>query len=81
LILGYFEYFYTYLFICFIIDQVVFTCHCKRYDPFKDKEETTDKNHYELVQFFGYFRPSSEIFHGDNSGILSPYSSEDDDQK
>lgn len=59
----------------------MFSCHCKRHDPFKDKEDVNEKNQFELVQFFGYFRPSSEIFQGDNSGILSPCSSEDDDQK
>lgn len=60
-------------------DQIVFSCHCKIHDPFK--EEINEKNQFELVQFVGYFRPSSEIFHGDTSGVLSPYSSEDDDQK
>ncbi|XP_025201591.1 circadian locomoter output cycles protein kaput-like isoform X2 [Melanaphis sacchari] len=57
-------------------DQIVFSCHCKRHDPFKDKEE---KNQYELVQFFGYFQPSSEIYHGNNLRISSPFNSEEDD--
>jgi len=65
----------------FILEQIVFSCHCKRLNPFKDKEEINEKNQFELVQFFGYFRPSSQIFHKDSNGVLSPYSSEDDDQK
>ncbi|XP_060863829.1 circadian locomoter output cycles protein kaput-like [Metopolophium dirhodum] len=61
-------------------DQIVFSCHCKRHDPFKDKEEINEKNQFELVQFFGYFQPSSEIYHGDNHRVSSPFSSEEDDQ-
>ncbi|CAH1723013.1 unnamed protein product [Aphis gossypii] len=57
-------------------DKIVFSCHCKRHDPFKDKEE---KNQFELVQFFGYFQPSSEIYHGNNLRISSLFSSEEDD--
>lgn len=59
----------------------MFSCHCKRHDLFKDKEEINEKNQLELVQFFGYFRPSNEMFHGDSSGVLSPYTSEDDSKK
>lgn len=72
---------FKYRLVYFFTDKIVFSCHCKRHDPFKDKDEINEKNEFELVQFFGYFRPSSEIFQGDNSGLLSPYISEDDDQK
>lgn len=81
----YFDYnfiiFLVFIIIIFVSDQILFTCHCKRHDPFKEKDEINDKNQYELVQFFGYFRPSSEIFRGDKSGVLSPFNIEDDDQK
>lgn len=59
----------------------MFSCHCKRNDPFKDKEETNEKNVLELVQFFGYFRPNNQIFQGDNSKVLSPYNNENDEKK
>jgi len=65
-------------FLFFTLDKIVFSCHCKRHDPFKDKEE---KNQFELVQFFGYFQPSSEIYHGNNLRISSLFSSEEDDLK
>lgn len=65
----------------FVLDQIVFSCHCKRHDPFKDKEEINEKNQFELVQFFGYFQPSSEMYQGDNLRTSSPFSSEEDDQK
>ncbi|XP_008186538.1 clock isoform X2 [Acyrthosiphon pisum] len=61
-------------------DRIVFSCHCKRHDPFKDKEEINEKNQFELVQFFGYFQPSSEIYHGDNLKMSSPFNSDEDDQ-
>ncbi|XP_050546594.1 circadian locomoter output cycles protein kaput-like isoform X2 [Daktulosphaira vitifoliae] len=57
-------------------NQVEFSCHCKRHNPFKNEDET---NLFELVQFFGYFRNSNDILHGD-SGIISSYSNDDDEQ-
>ncbi|XP_050443431.1 circadian locomoter output cycles protein kaput-like [Adelges cooleyi] len=62
-------------------NQVEFSCHCKRHNPFKNEDEIHEKNVFDLVQFFGYFRNSSEILHGNNSGVVSPYNNEQEEEQ
>lgn len=68
-------------FFSFVLDQVVFSCHCKIHDQFKNTEEVDENSQFELVQFFGYFHSSNTNCHGDNSGILSSFNNEDDEKK